>query len=109
MLVEGTNKFAGGITGTNYKSINKCLNKGNVKIITWCVGGITGWNQDGASINYCYNTGDVNCSSYYTSYNGSWAAGIAGTSNADIIYSYNTGKIYGYSRCVGGIAGGARR
>ena len=107
MIVEGTNQWAGGITGTNYKPINQCLNKGTIKITTWNAGGITGWNQKGAGINFCYNTGDVTCSSYYSPFNGSWSAGIAATSNANITYCYNVGAIYGYSRCVGRYLGGS--
>lgn len=103
--VQGTYRFAGGIAGYSSKLVTLSFNMGSVKITTWCVGGITGENA--GMIQWCYNTGSVNCSSYYSNYNASWSGGITAGGKGNVYYCYNIGTVYAYSRCVGGIIGGA--
>ncbi len=54
---RGDNRGSGGIVGTNYGTVQNCINRGNVKNSAYA-GGIVGFN-DGGNIVSCYNVGNI--------------------------------------------------
>ena len=97
---RGTNGcYAGGITGDNNGSVNRCANTGTVTAVERYAGGISGI-EDQSSIAYCYNMGNITA-------NGDYAGGISGDYQVNISHSYNVGNVRvirgSAGRCVGGI------
>jgi hypothetical protein len=93
----------GGISGSNWSgTISNCYNTGNVNGSSFNVGGIVGYNYGGSIIN-CHNTAEV-----FGLYN---VGGIAGynTANGDdkgtILNCYNKGNVSASSNTAGGIVG----
>jgi len=113
--------YAGGITSINWGVVDSCYNTGKVssdysyvyptsydRAYAGGIAGDSGGANLGGTITNCYNTGDVDCSSKFSS---SYAGGIAGyRDDYNIENCYNTGKISSYSSVsssayVGGIVG----
>lgn len=97
----------GGIAGSNYGSIRRVFNSGNITSgsdSTNYIGGIVGQNLiklgKPGKIENAYNTGAVNNQNAGYGY----AGGIAGQNEGNINRTYNTGEVTG-SRNRGGIAG----
>lgn len=101
----GRNQNIGGIVGTNYNLIERCFNKGDVKMRASATGGIAGRNH-GGTIKDSYNIGKVE--SFGCDASGhALAGGIAGVNinNATIENAYNIGDITSQYSYVGGIVG----
>lgn len=127
--------YAGGIVGEAYADITiiNSYNKGEIisdlsdKNAGGCgAGGFIGSVCDGASINYCYNTGNVTggdaggiigCGYYWMStnisncYNSGYiygrfdSGGLVGEGGATINNSFNSGCVYGGAFSSGGLVG----
>ena len=98
----------GGICGTHSggvaKSLNNCYNEGTInlegKVDNWgfCLGGICGMHS-GATIESCYNKGEINTEKYTTGTDVVlYVGGIIGSNNTsykggEIRYCYNIGDI----------------
>ena len=114
----------GGVTGTNYGTVRGSYNTGSVTGSNNYVGGVVGYNNEGAGVSECYNTGSVesigrdyvggvagsNDSTINDSYNigdvtgNSYVGGVSGDNFGTVSGSYNTGKVDGYDD-VGGVVG----
>ncbi len=109
-----TENYGGGIAGENVGQINMCYNNGRITIESNAqndgeIGGIAGYNitmdigilGNDATIQFCYNTGDV----ISNKANGA-AGGIAGRCGRDtaVSFCYNVGNIKG-GKYNGGIDG----
>jgi hypothetical protein len=93
--VTGTG-FVGGLVGENYSTISNCYSTGSVTGTGSYVGGLVGWNGDGA-ISNCNSTGSVT--------GGSNVGGLVGTNDYGTITNcYSTGTVSGTSS-VGGLVG----
>ncbi len=114
-LTSAGERYAGGIAGTNYGTIENCANSTDIKLDV--SGGASKSNTGGiAGSNYgivqnCANSGEISAISSYEATSG----GIAGDSNAfydsgSITNCYNTGSVSASggsdSNLAGGIAGG---
>ncbi|MCH5353851.1 MAG: S-layer homology domain-containing protein [Acutalibacter sp.] len=77
--------FLGGIVGENTGTVTNCRNTATVSG-RLAIGGIVGNIADSGSVERCYNTGSVTCTSF-------GAGGIAGQSRGMIKNCYNTGDI----------------
>lgn len=95
----------GGIVGTNYNLIERCFNKGDIKMQGCVAGGITGRNY-GGTLKDSYNIGKVESFGYDSSAH-ALTGGIAGgnSNNATIENAYNIGDITSQYSYVGGITG----
>lgn len=95
--IESNLEGTGGIVGNNSDGIVRlCSNNGNIKTTTSRIGGIAGALGQTATLENCYNTGNVSGESY--------VAGIAGNNLGKIKNSYNIGNVTG-SSSFGGVNG----
>ncbi len=95
--------YSGGLAGENRGSITNSSAAATVAGATtggFSMGGLTGWNNVGASIQDSYATGNVTAGSVT-----SRAGGLTGTNNGSILRSYATGAVSGGRQGVGGLAG----
>jgi filamentous hemagglutinin family protein len=95
--------YSGGLAGENRGSITNSSAAATVAGATtagFSMGGLTGWNNAGASIQDSYATGNVTAGSVT-----SRAGGLTGTNNGSILRSYATGAVSGGRQGVGGLAG----
>ena len=122
--------YVGGVVGYNNSNVENCYNTGTVTgsdSALGGVGGVVGYNNDGASVENCYNTGDIsggvsggvvgqNSGTVKNCYNtssvkGDWyVGGVVGYNNDSVKNCYNTGKVTGtriddYVGGVGGVVG----
>ena len=98
--------YLGGIVGYLYgdnTSITASYNAGNVTSNSYYAGGLIGYDPTGATINNCFNVGDVATTGTDASA-GYGIGGIAGCTAAKITRVYNTGTVTG-ADFVGGIVG----
>ncbi len=115
--VDRCDVYAGGVAGSNYRSIIKnSQNRGNITAESQggeiYVGGISGVNNDSSTINSCFNIGAV-CAvnpTYVVNYQYDAAGGITGKNyyNSYVTQCYNAGTITAdtvYTTRSGGIAG----
>ena len=99
--VYSTGKYVGGISGGNYGTaiIEYCYNKADISGESY-IGGVSGYNSNsyagGIEISKCYNLGSISA-------NGSYAAGILGSSwlNGIVDQCYNSGYIQSESYAAG--------
>ena len=114
VLLKGTeategNGHIGGIVGVNYGTVQRCFNSGTISVdigvntvANSAMGGITGYNNNNAIINSCYNKGKIAGNAT----NVAFVGGIAG-SGANIQNCYNYGNVS--TACamkyIGGIVG----
>ena len=89
---------AGGIAGTNYKTISRCYATGTMSITAnyaniAVVGGLAGYN--GGRLEDCYSVTNIQSPD--------WAGGVAGSNGGTIRTCYYMGDLAG--RTTGGIAG----
>lgn len=105
--------LVGGICGVNYGMIQNCNNLANVTARSLngeskngnYSGGITGYNETTGNIINCSNSGSITSTNGSDSWNGGWAAGIAGISKGNISDCINSGAIYAKHYRAGGIVG----
>lgn len=105
--------LVGGICGVNYGMIRNCNNLANVTAKSLngeskngnFSGGITGHNETTGNIINCSNSGNITSTNGNDSWNGGWAAGIAGISKGNISDCKNSGEIYAKHYRAGGIVG----
>ena len=102
-----TSGYVGGICGLNVQNkgkISNSYNSGNINAV-FDVGGITGGNESGAIIEYCYNSGDITGTGRENDVGRTYSGGISGNTYGKINNCYNSGKIKcEYAEC-GGITG----
>ncbi len=106
--VTGTGSGIGGVLGKGGSSstgvIKDCYNEGNIQG-SGDTGGLVGSLDSGATVENCYNKGDV------TTTKSSNTGGVFGIVEGDDDYPtvirnvHNSGLVSGVSNCVGGIAG----
>ena len=100
-VAEGQN--FGGINGSNAGTIKNAYNYGDVTADTGSgmggnsVGGISGYNKDGGTIEKTGNTGVIK--------GGLAVGGIVGENSSRIVDSNNSGDVSGRMTSIGGIAG----
>ena len=100
-VAEGQN--FGGINGSNAGTIKNAYNYGDVTADTGSgmggnsVGGISGYNKDGGTIEKTGNTGVIK--------GGLAVGGIVGENSSRIVESNNSGDVSGRMTSIGGIAG----
>lgn len=105
--------LVGSICGVNYGTIENCNNSATVTAKSYngedvngnYSGGITGYNETTGNIVNCSNSGNITSTNGNSSWNGGWAAGIAGYSNGNISDCNNSGEINTKHYRAGGIVG----
>ncbi len=106
--ITGTSSGIGGVLGKGGSSstgvIKDCYNEGNIQG-SGDTGGLVGSLDSGATVENCYNKGDV------TTTKSSNTGGVFGIVEGDDDYPtvirnvHNSGLVSGVNNCVGGIAG----
>jgi hypothetical protein len=95
--VSGDN-YVGGLVGyNNHGTVNNSYSTGSVSGTTTSIGGLVGYNGDGATVSNSYSTGSV--SGTTTS-----VGGLVGRNTGAVSNSYSTGSVSGTSY-VGGLVG----
>lgn len=107
------NVYFGGVVGTNYGMIDRCVNKATIRGNCVNFGGIVGGNVEGATIYSCSNYGNIYAETLDTI--SASVGGIVGLASEGSIISmpYNSGNIlfdannsdYGVTVYIGQIAG----
>ena len=99
--------YVGGVVGyNNGGTVTGCIfsgsGSGSVSGYSNAVGGVVGWNDSGANVENCYNTGSVNVIG-----NSSAVGGVVGCnqSGSSVTNCYNTGSVTSSDSPVGGVVG----
>lgn len=99
--VSGTiagSSYVGGIAGRNSGTIENCYFTGIITAVGDYIGGVTGYNGTGGTIQNSYNTGTV--------FGAKYTGGIVGCNTAKVENCYNTGTVSSYTpSAIGGITG----
>ena len=88
--------FIGGIVGHNETTVSNCYSESTITGTYEGVGGIVGYNEEGAVVTDCYNTGIISGDNRI--------GGIVGENNGQVTRSYNTGAVSG-NNSIGAIVG----
>ena len=104
-ITSKTSGYVGGISGINTEKISNSYNCGIIEAV-FDSGGISGGNNEGATIEYCYNSGKIIGSGGEVNGDGrTHSGGIAGNSSGNIYSCYNAGDIEIANLDGGGIVG----
>lgn len=105
--VTSVSCWGGGVVGYNLKgaTIRNCYNAGNVRTSYNNIGGITGSNY--GTIENCVNVGDISAYKFVTNFKlQNLVGGITGGMSGGIVRNCaNYGKVYGEQGNTGGISG----
>ena len=98
VINEFNKTYVGGVVGFNQNGARTehCWNSGTVDAKGQRIGGVVGNNVDNSGMSYCYNTGTVKGLNY--------VGGVVGFNSYTVENCYNTGGVSGGSY-VGGVAG----
>ena len=97
------NSYGGGLAGETSGSVASswaAVTVAGMTTTSSSMGGLTGWNNAGGTIQDSYATGNVTAGTGNTR-----AGGLAANNNGSILRSYATGAVSGGSQGVGGLVG----